>query len=552
MKRFPALALITLLFAFLPAFPMLGGENAVTSPLAAPGGGGATLTPASTETPEIEWKDKVVVIPVKGVIIGEPFSEMPALITAAVERAEKEGARLIILEIDSPGGEVGACDKLSKRIFEAAVPTIALVVHKAVSGGAMVASAAGELVMTRSARIGDIQPMQSSITGANNTMDDRTAEKIEVDIRTIMKVYAEGRKRPPAVFAAMVSRSMSLYQVDFSDGKTEYLDGHELKTLEENIEKGRESREIASTRIIKPEGNLLELTAQQAVEYGIASEMADSAEAFFASRGITDAETVRVELEEGSMDLMKLIPDLNELGLPIWVLVLLGVFLIVGVAGIVTEFHSPGAGIPAAIGIIGFVCFFTTLLMYDRGSPVGIIIFLIGIGLLVVEIMVLPGFGVAGVMGILGILVGLFMSFTPDWKSDYMRTFMWEEVGSFTLLILVALIATIILIWAIAKYGSHLPFINMFTLSKSLPPLPNPNQDATGEENSAASDRLRTKEHVGRTGTAVTTLRPAGKVRLDSGELLDVVTDGTFVESGRCVKVLDAVPGKIVVAEIKP
>ena len=296
---------------------------------------------------------------------------------------------------------------------------------------------------------------------------------------------------------------------------------------------------------------LLELTAQQAVEYGIASEMTDSAETFFASRGITDAEIVRVELEEGSMDLMKLIPSINELGLPIWVLVLLGVFLIVGVAGIVTEFHSPGAGIPAAIGIIGFVCFFSTLLMYDRGSPVGIIIFLIGIGLLVIEIMVLPGFGVAGIMGIFGILAGLFLAFTPDWESDYMRTFMWEEVGSFTLLILVALIATIVLIWAIAKFGAHLPFINMFTLNKSLPPLPNPNPETMEEENSAASDRLRTKEHVGRTGIAETMLRPAGKVRLDSGELLDVVTDGGFVESGRRIKVLDAVPGKIVVAEIK-
>ena len=176
---------------------------------------------------------------------------------------------------------------------------------------------------------------------------------------------------------------------------------------------------------------------------------------------------------------------------------------------------------------------------------------LIGIGLLVVEIMVLPGFGVAGILGIFGVLIGLFLAFTPDWNSEYMRKFMWEEIGSFTLLILVALIATIVLIWAIAKFGSRLPFIRMFTLSDRLPAGPNPNPELTSEEDSARSDRLKASGHVGKTGIAETTLRPAGKVRLDSGDLIDVVTDGSFIEAGREVRVLEAVPGRIVVVEIK-
>ncbi|GEM_PF-1425274 len=543
-------ALVFLLAAFIAVSTAAAAEIV---PSVQPGAGGpmAVQQPAEEEVEPVyqSWRHKVVVIPVHGTIIGEPLSEMPKQAMAALDKADKDGADLVVLEIDSPGGEVGICDTMSKKIFETKTPTIALVVHKAVSGGAMLASAAKEIVMTRTARMGDIQPMQASLTGTSGQMDERTAEKIEVDIRTILKVYAEGRGRPPAVFASMVSRDITLYQVTFDNGVTEYLDSHELKLYEENIEKGRENRKITASKIVKPAGQLLELTAGKAVEYGIASEVVNSADEFYASRGIDKDHIVRADVVEGTFELRNLLPSLDDIGLPVWVLVLLGVFLIVGIAGIVTEFHAPGTGIPAAIGIIGFVCFFTTLLMYDRGSPVGVVIFLVGVALLVVEIMVIPGFGVTGILGILGILAGLFLAFTPDWNSEYMRTFMWAEIGSFTLLMLAAVIATAFVIWLIANYGDRLPLLSMLTMRGSIKPGANPNPETMSNENSAESARLKAKSLVGQKGRAESMLRPAGKVRLDSGELIDVVTDGVFIEPGSRVEVKEAVPGRILVME---
>ncbi len=543
--RFPVRLLAAALFFCLGS--ALGGDGAP----AAPGASSPLPVPkdeAKAEEPEVSWTDKVVAVAVKGVIIGSPFSDMPDKVRSALEKADKDGARLVVLEIDSPGGEVGTCDKLSRRIFESKTPVVSLVLHKAVSGGAMIASAAREIVMTKSARIGDIQPMQASVTGASSGMDDRTAEKIEVDIRTIMKVYAEHYGRPVAVVEAMVSRSSSLYQVHFREGKTEYMTGPELKLLEENIEKGRDKRHIADTRILKPEGKLLELSAAQAVEYGLASEVVDSADAFYAARGIDKDDLVRPAIEEGEMDLKKLLPSMGDLGLPVWVVVLLGVFLVVGIAGIVTEFQAPGSGVPAAIGIIGFVCFFSTLLMYDRGSPLGIAIFLVGVGLLVVEIMVLPGFGVAGVAGILAILAGLLLAFTPDWNSEYMSRFMWYEVGSFTILICFGLLAAFVAIWFISEHGQRLPIIGKLFFTQSLAAGVNPNPE-TVESEPAESARLKTRSLAGRVGLAETMLRPAGKVRLDSGELLDVVTDGVYIEAGQKVKIIEAAPNRIVVGK---
>ena len=523
--------------------------GAVSGGEAGPVQGGTAPMPLQEEkVSDINWADKVVAIEIKGAIVGPPFSEMPEQIRKALDKADEDGATLVILEIDSPGGEVGVCDALSRRIFESKTPIISLVVHRAVSGGAMLASAAREIVMTRSARIGDIQPMQVSITGASPGMDDRTAEKIEVDIRTIMKVYAEYYGRPVAVVEAMVSRSSSLYQVHFESGKIEYMTEPELRLLEENIEKGREKRKIANTKILKPTGKLLELSALQAVEYGLASEVVDSLDAFYVARGIKKDELIRPAIVEGKFDLKKLIPSVDDIGLPVWVVVLLGVFLVVGVAGIVTEFHAPGSGIPAAIGIIGFVCFFSTLFMHNRGSPLGIAIFLIGIGLLVVEIMVLPGFGVTGIAGVIAILGGLLLAFTPDWSSEYMSHFMWYEVGSFTILVGFGTLASFVVIWFVSEHGQKLPVVGKLFFTHSQAAGVNPNPESL-EEDPTESTRRKTLLLVGKSGLAETLLRPAGKVRLDTGEFLDVVTAGVYIEAGQRVIVTEAAPNRIIVAK---
>ncbi len=523
-------------------------------PAVVPGASGSPMAAPDVEVKEPfagqDWAGKTVAVPIEGAIVGKPFSTMPELVKKALDKADADGAELVVLEIDSPGGEVGVCDELAKRIFESETPVISLVIHKAVSGGAMIASAAPRIAMTRTARIGDIQPMQMSLAGGANEMDERTAEKIEVDIRTIMKVYAHQYGRPAAVVEAMVSRASSLYQVHFDGADTEYLTGDELKVLEENIERGRDRRRIADTKILKSEGKLLELSAPQALEYGIANEVVDNRAAFYSARGIEEADLVRAEIAPGEMDLKKLIPSMADLGLPVWVVLLLAVFLVVGIAGFVTEYHAPGSGVPMAAGIIGFTCFFATLLMHDRGSPVGIALFIAGIILLIVEIMILPGFGVAGILGILGVLGGLLLAFTPDWGSDYMREFMWEEVGAFIILLGIGLAAAVAVICLISRYGEKMPFVgNVFLTADAQAPANR--YQAEVESAPRESESVRLAPLRGRSGVAETMLRPAGKVRLESDELLDVVTDGVYVEAGVKVVVVEAQPNRIVVRPAK-
>lgn len=510
----------------------------------------ADVSPENTlaPEPEVSWQGKVAAIPIKGPIMGKPYSDMADEVKAALKKANEDKARRIVLEIDSPGGAVDACDELAREISESSVPVSALVLYKAVSGGAMLANAAQEIVMTKSARLGDIQPMRMSLTGDNTGMDDRTAEKIEVDIRTIMRVHAANNGRPTAVMEAMVSRSIALYKVTLTDGTAEFMTGHELEVLEDNIAKKRTERGIAGTEIIKPQGNLLELSAAQAVEYGVAAEVVDSAADFYAARGIADADIVRPDITAKEINIKDLIPSLDSLGLPGWVIVLLGVFLIAGVGGLVTEWHAPGSGVPAVIGIIGFVCFFSTLLMYDRGSPVGIVLFLVGIVLFAVEIMILPGFGLAGIAGLVAIFLGLLLAYMPAWDSEYMQTFMWREITTFLLLIFVGLAGIVFFAWFIGSWGHKIPLLGRVFHTKTQNETGTSSADPGARQMAAAeSARLAASQRVGLRGMAYTMLRPAGKIRLDSGELLDALTNGEFIEVGTRVRIASADSGRIFV-----
>jgi membrane-bound serine protease (ClpP class) len=183
--------------------------------------------------------------------------------------------------------------------------------------------------------------------------------------------------------------------------------------------------------------------------------------------------------------------------------------------------------------------------MYDRGSPIGIAIFLIGIGLLVVEIMVLPGFGIPGITGIVCILAGLLLAFTPEWGTPYMAKFMWSEVGSFSLLLFIGTAAAFAAIWIVSEYGERLPFLGRLFLTQEQEAGVNPYPETVASPG-VQSVMERARALVGRVGIAETMLRPAGKVRLDSGELLDVVTDGVYIEAGDRVGIIEASGNRVV------
>lgn len=488
-----------------------------------------------------DWDGRVVIIPVKGVIGPEVIGGVEEEILKAI--ADGAGSRLLVLEIDSPGGLVDSCDRICEAILKSPVPVYSLVTRRAVSGGAMLATATGKIYMMTGSRIGDIQPME--MLGAQE-MDDRTAEKREADVRAIMTSNALHNGYSKALLEAMVSRSYQIYEVNFTDGGREFLKKPEFDLLQKHMKEGLDKREFAKPpKVVVEEGKLLSLSASEAVEYGLAQAVVPGHEEFYKLAGIDAAEVVRAAIGEGQFDPLRLLKDLS---LSRWVVLLLIISLAVGIAGSFAEASMPGFGIPGAIGIIGFATFFIVLFSYERAQPFEIILFVVGVALLVVEVVVLPGFGVAGVMGLICIFAGLGMALLPDFNTDYMKQNFWNEILFASGVTLGVFLVSTVLLLFILERGAKLPFLKAFFLDDKLP-------DGRAIIDEARSNPVidegynpnANRRFISACGVAVTTLRPAGKMRLDSGEVLDVVSTGELLDKGARVRVVSVEMNRIMV-----
>lgn len=493
------------------------------------------------------WNGKTVVIPVNGVIAPESYGGSGDTIIKAINDASAS-ARTVVLQINSPGGVVDTCDKISEAILHCEVPVYALVMRKAVSGGAMLATACSKIYMVKGSRIGDIQPMMM-IPGQK--MDERTAEKIEADVRAIMAANASHNGYSKVLLESMVSRSYQIYEVKFKDGQREFLKQAQYDLLKKNMEQGIDKREFTEPpRIVVIKGKLLSLEAQDAKYYGLATDVVKNREAFFKLIGVEPKDIVTADIPEGKFDPLKAI-DFSKIKLSNWVIMLLIICLVAGIAGSFTEASVPGFGLPGAIGIIGFTCFFYILIMHERATAFEISLFVIGIIFIVIEIVVIPGFGFAGITGIICLIAGLSLSLLPDLKSPYMQEHFWDETTFALGITFCVIVASLILFIFILERGEKIPFLKGLFLQKILPTGREAMERAREDEiNDQEQIQDKRAEYLNCQGLCVTTLRPSGKVKLDSGIIIDVVTQGEMIDAQSKVVVISTEMNHIVVKGI--
>lgn len=488
------------------------------------------LNAADEDKPEQQIiSGRVLVIPVKGMIAGG----MQEMFEKQISRADLEGPKLIVLEIDTPGGMVDSVEPICSLLLKTKIPTVALITKQAISGGSMIATACDEIVMLEGSTIGDCEP--HSMIG---TLPDNMREKIETKIRADMRANAQANGYPDKLLESMVTKAFELYQVEFSDEKKELLYKNELELIEKQIENREIKRKIVNRKIIVKEGSLLTLTAQEALEYGLAKSVVNTTGAFYSMREVDNSDIVKIEGEEDSLDMN------------VKLQMLLVAFLIIGIAGIIVESQVPGFGVPGVVGIIGFAAFFTTLFFNGRAEIWEIALFIIGLTLLLVEIFILPGFGIAGILGILcigGSLVTSIMNPFGEMQS-------WqEEVRVVIEIIGIASLGAIVVGVLSVKFLPKIPIFKGLSLSSELRSgesiLSELAEGEKGkfphEEKSALKSDL-----IGVEGTTTTVLRPSGKMQTNDGKILDVVSGGVIIEKGKKVKITDVNGPRIEVVEI--
>ncbi|MGD2044723.1 MAG: NfeD family protein [Gemmatimonadota bacterium] len=386
-------------------------------------------------------------------------------IERSLEEAAAAGASFVVLDMDTPGGRVDAAERIADALSDSPVPVYTLVNRRAFSAGALIALATDGIYMRPGSVIGAATPVDGSGTKAS--------EKIVSAMRSEMRALAETHGLDPEIAAAMVDEDIAI------DGVVEA-------------------------------GKLLTLTTEEAVSVGYATEVDDLPE-MLAALGASDANVVSTDTNwaEGVVRFFS-----NPVVAPF--------LLTLGFLGLIVEIKTTSFGLAGTAGILALSLFFGSHLIVGLAGLEDLIVFGVGLVLVGVEVFLIPGFGLFGILGGLGILAGLYLSLMGSLptSADFTRAGLVLS----TTVVLIAVSA-----WAMIRTlpgSSRLAKSGIFLLQRT--------DRAIGYESSKSRPDL-----VGAVGKAITDLRPSGTGLFDD-ERIDVVSESEWITEGTPIRIVSA------------
>ncbi|MGH9349329.1 MAG: NfeD family protein [Vicinamibacterales bacterium] len=269
-------------------------------------------------------------------------------------------------------------------------------------------------------------------------------------------------------------------------------------------------------------GKLLTLTTSQALEHKVADLTADTLEAALATAGLPDAE-VRVARQTWAETLVRFLthPIASSL------------LMTIGLLGLLVEIRTPGFAVPGTIGLISLGLFFWGHWIVQLAGWEELLLISLGALLLALEVFVIPGVTVAGIAGILALVAGLGMTVVGAGATVSVVV---TALGRVAIAVLLAIAGA----FAFVRVLPTLPFGRRLVLESGMPAY-------RGYVSAPDSDR----RWLGRTGTALSPLRPAGIADFD-GNRVDVVSDGDFIDAGTTIVVTRVDGNRIVVRQSTP
>lgn len=455
-------------------------------------------------------------------------SGISAYISNGIESAEEASADVIIFDIDTPGGRVDSATDIIDAIQDTKVPTIAYVNREAISAGAMISIACDQIVMVSGGTIGDAAPV--SIQG------EEAGEKALSYVRKTVQSTAERQGHNLHIAVAMVDKKRVLVRKANSE-----IVSYRPEIYENERQKGEEMEVICA------EGELLTLTTEEALAYDFAHGRAETIGELLAMYRIVEINGIRKALTEdavarkreergaASVQFVKSLEGaaideaLVSLADRIVIFLtspLISTFLLsLGLLGLWIEIQSPGFGVPGMLGLLFLGIFFGGHTLSQIDAQWAALAFVLGIGLILVEVFILPGFGVAGISGIILMFGGIFYVFKKAYAFE-------TAVLAFSSVILLTAVFVIAAFYLVPKTRGW-KYIALATEMGS----------DLGYHSAGSEDY---QSYIGQTGTAITPLRPAGTIRL-AGKRVDALTAGDFIPSETLVKVIEVEGSKVFV-----
>lgn len=399
-------------------------------------------------------------------------NEISPSVTRLVENALKEAtarqAKYILIDMDTYGGLVDDADKIRTMLLRSKIPTLVFIKNNAASAGALISIACDSIYMASGATIG----AASVVNQAGEVMP----EKYQSYMRKKMHATAEETGRNPLIAEGMTDENL-------------VIEG------------------------IKEKGKIITLTTEEALQHGFCNAKTESVDEIL-KRLPGDFSIVNHQYSFVEKAIMWLINPAVS-----------GILLLIIFGGIYFEFKAPGTFIAIGISIFAALLYFAPLYLEGLAANWEILAFIIGLVLLLLEIFVIPGFGIAGVSGIILTIGGLTLAMLRNTDFDFSLVSA-DEFGRSLLMVIVAMISPLILLVA---FGRQL--FNSSFFEKLAP-----------KENLSSHQGFSVKESAlqsltGTVGKTITDLRPAGKAMFDNVRH-EVISEGDFIATGTAVKVL--------------
>jgi len=338
----------------------------------------------------------------------------------------------------------------------------------------------------------------------------------------------------------MVTMKIEVYRVkNIKTGEDEFFERDELP-------KDPNKYDLGNKELAVRDDQLLTLIAADALEYGIARAVVKDRAGvldFLAKRdGVTFVGEPTVLKTIWSEEMVRW---LNSPAV-------MGVLVMVALLGVYIEFNTPGVGLPGLTAVICITIIIGSKYLVDLANWVEVALFITGVLLLMVEIFVLPGFGIAGFLGIMCILTGLFGMLIKNPPGEWYRYKPWPETPLdwqiFTKGVLglsVGFAGFVVLAWVLSKYLPRIQFLSGLILAPAVPRQSGeiPLSMTTSPESKTVSVNL------GDSGEVVSILRPTGKAKFGDA-VVDVVAEAEFLDKGTKVEIIEIHGNRVVVKAV--
>jgi len=429
----------------------------------------------------------VVVVPLKGEISGAQFF----FLRRALKSAENTGARAVVIDMNTFGGELNAAVDMQEALQKCPIPTVTYINTNAGSAGALVALSTKKIYMAPVSAIGAAAPVMSGGEDLSATMSDKVVSYFSGYFRSA----AEKNGYNPDIAEAFINKDKEVKVGDL---------------------------------VIHPKGSVLTLSAQEA------TKRIGNKPLLACAVALSVDDLLAAEKLGGPV---RVIEPTGFEKIAFWITALAPLFLMIGIIGAYLEFKLQGTLIPGIIAAIAFTIFFVGHYIAGLSGWEVAALFVIGLVLVISELALHPGTIVPGVTGVMLMLASLFWAMVDRYPGDPLLPasgMLWIPLRNLGL----AVAAGIAVIMVLARFLPRTSFYHRMVLGAANPGGPSFSKTAVASP---------VKLHVGEVGIAKSILRPSGNALF--GDLhVDVITQGGFVEPNSKIRIL-AIEGSRIVVE---